>query len=122
MSGIPVWSFIKNFYAIKQSKTFQAILPFGIDNEKSLHSVNVGNLCYRISIRLMNKNIALKIGIAATFHDIGKLYILATSYLKAKNGQFDSKIVKTLEEVLHESKNLWDEAQGRHYYCMLRGG
>jgi HD-GYP domain-containing protein (c-di-GMP phosphodiesterase class II) len=222
--GIPVfWNlqdvavFIKNFYAIKQAKTLQELLPIIIDNEKSLHSVNVSDLCYRISIRLMDKNLALKIGIAATFHDIGKLYMpqsflnaprwfnelekqlvqlhvlygkhilnslklndeeilylskniitqhherldgsgypenktqdelhlasrisqvadvydalrsnrpyrsgcdhdLTISYLKAKNGQFDSKIIKTLEEVLHEGKNLWDETQGRHYYCML---
>lgn len=44
---------------------------------------------------------------------------LAISYLKAKNGQFDNKIVKILEEVLHESENLWDETQGRHSYSML---
>lgn len=222
--GIPVfWDlqdvvvFIKNFYVIKQSQTLQDILLFIIKSENNLHSINVGELCYKISTRIMDKDTALKVSIAATFHDVGKLYMpqsflnasrwftkiekqyvqfhvlygehilnnlkinddellyiskevitqhherldgsgypesktadelgiasrisqvvdvydalrgnrpyrsgcdhdLAISYLKAKNRQFDSKIIKTLEEVLHESKNLWDKTQGRHYHCML---
>lgn len=45
---------------------------------------------------------------------------LAISFLKGKKEQFDSKIIKILEEVINESKNLWNETQGRCNYSMLR--
>lgn len=47
---------------------------------------------------------------------------LAITYLKGKEGMFDEKVIKALEDILDENSNIRSENQGRSYgYCLRRG-
>lgn len=46
---------------------------------------------------------------------------LAITYLKGKSSTFDNKIVKVLEEVVHENNDLWNKDQRRSNEFSIRG-